>query len=179
VSRPMRFPSRGRRVLLLLFGIALGPFLLALPATGWLVWTLSPLQKFYLGTYAASSLGSGQPRSVTSNSMGAEDGTETQIRTHDSLGCGRRTRPKAASQPLVSGPRGRLAGSGIESSGEGPIVSVGSAAPGFDVRRREPPAHPWDALALWIGGADLPVYCPAKGEGRMGLWTEFVGGAAA
>ncbi len=66
MSRPMRFPSRGKRVLLLLFGIALGPLLLALPASGWLVWTLTPLQMFYLGTYAASSLGSGQPGNVTS-----------------------------------------------------------------------------------------------------------------
>jgi hypothetical protein len=62
----MRFPSRGGRLLLLLFGISLGPFLLALPATGWLVWTLTPLPKFYLGTYAASSLGANQPRNVTS-----------------------------------------------------------------------------------------------------------------
>ena len=62
----MRFPSRGGRVLLLLFGITLGPFLLVVPASAWLVWTLTPLQKFYLGTYAASSLGATQPHSMTS-----------------------------------------------------------------------------------------------------------------
>ncbi len=62
----MRFPSRGGRVLLLLFGITLGPFLLVLPASVWLAWTLTPLQKFYLGTYTASSLESSQPRNVTS-----------------------------------------------------------------------------------------------------------------
>jgi len=62
----MRFPSRGGRVLLLLFGITLGPFLLVLPASGWLYWTLTPLQKFYLGTYTASSIGATQPRNMTS-----------------------------------------------------------------------------------------------------------------
>jgi len=62
----MRFPSRGGRVLLLLFGITLGPFLLVLPASVWLAWTLTPLQKFYLGTYVASSIESSQPRNVTS-----------------------------------------------------------------------------------------------------------------
>ncbi len=62
----MRFPSRGGRVLLLLFGITLGPFLLVLPASAWLAWTLTPLQKFYLGTYTASSIGATQPRNMTS-----------------------------------------------------------------------------------------------------------------
>jgi len=62
----MRFPSRGGRVLLLLLGITLGPFLLVLPASVWLYWTLTPLEKFYLGTYVASSLGANQPRNVTS-----------------------------------------------------------------------------------------------------------------
>jgi len=61
----MRFPSRGGRVLLLLFGITLGPFLLVLPASVWLLWTLTPLEKFYLGTYVASSLGATQPHSTT------------------------------------------------------------------------------------------------------------------
>jgi len=111
--------------------------------------------------------------------MGAEDCSGAKIRPHASSGCGRRPRPKAASQPLGSGCRGGLAGSGVEFPGEGFIVGVGPAAPGFDVRRRERPAHPGDALALWIGGVDLRVSRPAKGEGCMGLWTEFVGGAAA
>ncbi len=62
----MRFPSRGGRILLLLFGITLGPLLLVLPASAWLAWTLTPLEKFYLGNYAASSLGATQPRNVTS-----------------------------------------------------------------------------------------------------------------
>jgi len=62
----MRFPSRGGRVLLLLFGITLGPFLLVLAASVWLAWTLTPLQKFYLGTYTASSAGATQPRNMTS-----------------------------------------------------------------------------------------------------------------
>jgi len=62
----MRFPSRGGRVLLLLLGITLGPFLLVLPASAWLAWTLTPLQKFYLGSYTASTIGTGQPRNVTS-----------------------------------------------------------------------------------------------------------------
>ncbi len=62
----MRFPSRGGRVLLLLLAITLGPFLLVVPASAWLAWTLTPLQKVYLGTYTASSIGAGQPRSVTS-----------------------------------------------------------------------------------------------------------------
>jgi len=51
--------------LLLLFGITLGPFLLVLPAAGWLVWTLTPLQKFYLGSYVASFLGTTQPHNAT------------------------------------------------------------------------------------------------------------------
>ncbi len=62
----MRFPSRSGRVLLLLFGITLGPLLLVVPASVWLYWTLTPLQKFYLGTYTASSVGATQPRNVTS-----------------------------------------------------------------------------------------------------------------
>jgi len=61
----MRFPSRGGRVVLLLFGITLGPFLLVVPASAWLAWTLTPLQKFYLSSYAASSLGATQPHNTT------------------------------------------------------------------------------------------------------------------
>ena len=41
------------------------PLLLALAAGGWLAWTLTPLQNFYLGTYAASSLGERNPQSKT------------------------------------------------------------------------------------------------------------------
>jgi len=61
----MRFPSRGGRLLLLLFGITLGPFLLVVPASVWLAWTLTPLQKYYLGTYVASSFGATQPHNTT------------------------------------------------------------------------------------------------------------------
>jgi len=61
----MRFPSRSGRVLLLLLGIPLVPFLLILPASVWLLWTLTPLEKFYLGTYVASSLEASQPHSTT------------------------------------------------------------------------------------------------------------------
>jgi hypothetical protein len=45
---PMRFPSRGRWLILL---FALGPFLLILPASLWLSWTMNPVQTYYLGTY--------------------------------------------------------------------------------------------------------------------------------
>lgn len=65
MSRPLAFPSRGGRLLLLLFAVTLGPFLLAVLAGGWLVLTLSPLQKFYLPAYTASSLGAGMPHNLT------------------------------------------------------------------------------------------------------------------
>lgn len=61
MSRPMRFPSRGRWVLLLILVFVLGPFLLGIPAALWLGWTMSPVRTFYLGTYAASSIGDGIP----------------------------------------------------------------------------------------------------------------------
>jgi hypothetical protein len=53
----MQFPGRGGRLFLLLFGVTLGPLLLIVPASAWLSWTLSPLQKAYLNTYTASSFG--------------------------------------------------------------------------------------------------------------------------
>jgi hypothetical protein len=55
----MQFPRRGGRLFLLLFGVTLGPFLLAVPAALWLGWTMNPVQNFYLGTYAACSVGTG------------------------------------------------------------------------------------------------------------------------
>jgi len=55
----------------------------------------------------------------------------------------------------------------------------GTAAPGFDVRRREFPAHPWHAPNLWIGRVDLRVSRPAKSKGCMGRWTEFPDESAA
>jgi hypothetical protein len=66
VSRPLQFPSRAGRLLLLLVALTLGPFLLAALAGGWLVLTLSPLQKFYLPAYVASSFGAGLPHNLTS-----------------------------------------------------------------------------------------------------------------
>ena len=56
---PMRFPSRSRWVLWLILLFALGPFLLILPASLWLGWTMNPVQTYYLGTYTACSLLSG------------------------------------------------------------------------------------------------------------------------
>jgi hypothetical protein len=55
----MQFPSRGGRLFLLLFGVTLGPLLLIVPASAWLNWTLSPLQKSYLNAYTASYFGAG------------------------------------------------------------------------------------------------------------------------
>jgi len=57
----MRFPSGGRWVLWLILLFALGPFLLILPASLWLGWTMNPVQTYYLGTYTACSLLSGDP----------------------------------------------------------------------------------------------------------------------
>ncbi len=61
----MRFPSRSGRLFWLLFWLAVGPVVLIFPASAWLYWTLSPLQKVYLTTYAASSVGAGIPHSET------------------------------------------------------------------------------------------------------------------
>ncbi len=63
VSRPMRFPSRTGRLFWFLFWLAVGPLVLIFPASAWLYWTLTPLQKVYLTTYAASSVGAGMPHS--------------------------------------------------------------------------------------------------------------------
>jgi hypothetical protein len=62
---PMRFPSRGRWLLWLILLFVLGPFLVILPASLWLGWTMNPVQTFYLGTYAACSMLSGYPGAVT------------------------------------------------------------------------------------------------------------------
>jgi hypothetical protein len=61
----MRFPSRGRWLLWLVLLFVLGPFLVILPASLWLGWTMNPIQTFYLGTYAACSTLSGYPGAVT------------------------------------------------------------------------------------------------------------------
>jgi hypothetical protein len=62
---PMRFPSRGRWLLWLILLFLLGPFLVVLPASLWLGWTMNPVQTFYLGTYAACSASSNYPGAVT------------------------------------------------------------------------------------------------------------------
>jgi hypothetical protein len=61
----MRFPSRGRWLLWLILLFLLGPFLVVLPASLWLGWTMNPVQTFYLGTYAACSASSNYPGAVT------------------------------------------------------------------------------------------------------------------
>ncbi len=62
---PMRFPSRGRWLLWLILLFLLGPFLVVLPASLWLGWTMNPVQTFYLGTYAACSTLSSYPGAAT------------------------------------------------------------------------------------------------------------------
>jgi hypothetical protein len=59
----MRFPNRSGRLFWFLFWLAIGPLVLIFPASAWLYWTLTPLQKVYLTTYAASSVGAGMPHS--------------------------------------------------------------------------------------------------------------------
>ena len=59
----MRFPSRTGRLFWLLFWLVFGPLVLIFPASAWLSWTLQPLQKVYLATYATSSLEAGIPHS--------------------------------------------------------------------------------------------------------------------
>ncbi|MBS1813868.1 MAG: type IV secretion system DNA-binding domain-containing protein [Acidobacteria bacterium] len=61
----MRFPSRGRWLLWLILLFVLGPFLVIVPGTLWLGWTMNPVQNFYLGTYAACSTLSGYPAAMT------------------------------------------------------------------------------------------------------------------
>jgi hypothetical protein len=61
----MRFPSRGRWLLWLILLFLLGPFLVVLPASLWLGWTMNPVQTFYLGTYAACSTLSSYPGAAT------------------------------------------------------------------------------------------------------------------
>ena len=61
----MRFPSRGRWLLWLILLFVLGPFVVVLPASLWLGWTMNPVQNFYLGTYAACSTLSNYPGAMT------------------------------------------------------------------------------------------------------------------
>ena len=65
MSRPMRFPNRSGRLLWLILLFILGPFLVIVPATLWLGWTMNPVQNFYLGTYAACSTLSIYPDALT------------------------------------------------------------------------------------------------------------------
>jgi hypothetical protein len=96
VSRPMEFPSRSGRLFPILFAVLFGPFFLAAGAGGWLALTLSPLQNFYLGTYAASSVGQGIPNS------------ETTIRW------AMKTAPKRKSVPMMPGDAIRDTGAGTD-----------------------------------------------------------------
>ena len=59
----MRFPNRSGRLFWFLFWLAVGPLVLIFPASAWLYWTLTPLQKVYLTTYTASSVGAEMPHS--------------------------------------------------------------------------------------------------------------------
>jgi len=61
----MRFPSRGRWLLWLVLLFVLGPFLVIVPGTLWLGWTMNPVQNFYLGTYTACSTLSPYPGALT------------------------------------------------------------------------------------------------------------------
>lgn len=61
----MRFPSRGRWLLWLILLFVLGPFLVIVPGTLWLGWTMNPVQTFYLGTYAVCSTLSGYSGATT------------------------------------------------------------------------------------------------------------------
>lgn len=61
----MRFPSQGRWLLWLVLLFVLGPFLVIVPSALWLGWTMNPVQKFYLGTYAACSTLSTYPAALT------------------------------------------------------------------------------------------------------------------
>jgi Type IV secretion-system coupling protein DNA-binding domain len=63
VSRPMHFPNRSGRLFWFLFWVGVAPHVLFLLASAWLYWTLEPLQKIYLTTYAASSIEVGIPHS--------------------------------------------------------------------------------------------------------------------
>lgn len=61
----MRFPSRGRWLLWLVLLFVLAPFLVIVPGTLWLGWTMNPVQSFYLGTYTACSTLSPYPGALT------------------------------------------------------------------------------------------------------------------
>jgi hypothetical protein len=98
----MRFPSLGRWLLWLILIFVLGPFLVIVPATLWLGWTMNPVQNFYLGTYAASSMLSSFP------------GALTTVRYAEKTAPGRTPEPllpedavkgSSASQPLALSPK--------------------------------------------------------------------------
>ncbi len=65
MSRPLGFPRGGGRILKLLLGALLLPILFVVGVGGWLAWSLTPLQNFYLNAYTASSFSKSQPRATT------------------------------------------------------------------------------------------------------------------
>ena len=146
----MRFPSRGGRVLLLLLGITLGPFLLVLPATVWLLWTLTPLQKFYLGTYVASSLGATQPHSTT--------GLQWVLKTapgRNPSPCFSRMRSPERAENCQSAsrlrPLRRAGGSGVGSPGAEFFFRAGPVFARGGIRRQECAVASGDAPDLSLG----------------------------
>ncbi len=65
MSRPLGSPGGESRFFKLLLGVLLLPVLLVAGVVGWLAWTLTPLQNFYLNVYAASSFSESQPKATT------------------------------------------------------------------------------------------------------------------
>ena len=61
----MQFPSRVGRRILLFFGIPIAALLFLLAVSGWLSFTLTPLEKIYFPAYAASSVGAQLPGNRT------------------------------------------------------------------------------------------------------------------
>ena len=99
---PMRFPSRGRWLLWLIVLFALGPFLLILPASLWLGWTMNPVQTYYLGTYTACSISSGDPGAMTTVRYAEKTAPG---RKSETLLPGDAIKGPSASQPLALGPK--------------------------------------------------------------------------
>ncbi|MBW8870036.1 MAG: type IV secretion system DNA-binding domain-containing protein, partial [Acidobacteriales bacterium] len=98
----MHFPSRGRWLLWLILLLVFGPFLMILPASLWLSWTMNPVQTYYLGTYVACS------------TLGNYPGALTTVRYAEKTAPGRKPVPllpedgvkgPTASQPLALSPK--------------------------------------------------------------------------